>query len=178
MGNGNRPNKKIERICIICSTSKFVKPSQLKNGVGTYCSRICMGIGQSKINVKVSYSRTKQGRRTDLNNQFFRSTWEANYARYLHWLVRNSKIKHWEYESDVFEFPIKCGSYSYRPDFKVINLDDSVEYHEIKGWMDIKSKAKLDAMKTYHPEIELILIDEPVYIKFANEFSKVIPNWE
>jgi hypothetical protein len=33
---------------------------------------------------------------------FFRSTWEANYALYLDFLVKQNQIVSWEYEPDVF----------------------------------------------------------------------------
>ena len=51
------------------------------------------------------------GKREDLNNLFVRSSWEANYARYLNWLVGLGEIKSWEYEPEEFEFKtIKKGN--------------------------------------------------------------------
>ena len=35
---------------------------------------------------------------------FFRSKWEANYALYLNFLVKQKQIKDWNYEKDVFIF--------------------------------------------------------------------------
>ena len=67
----------------------------------------------------------------DINGKkmFFRSKWEANYACYLDFLVKQKQIKKWEYEPDCFIFEeIKFGTRSYRPDFKVTNNDGSVIY--------------------------------------------------
>ena len=38
---------KIERICQVCGNIFYTKPSWIKNGNGIYCSRKCMGIGQT-----------------------------------------------------------------------------------------------------------------------------------
>lgn len=95
---------------------------------------------------------------------FFRSKWEANYALYLDFLVKQKQIKSWEYESDCFIFEkIQFGTRSYRPDFKIVNSNGSIEYHEIKGWMDSKSKTKLKRMAKYYPQVKLVLIDRRVY---------------
>ena len=63
------------------------------------------------------------------------------------------------------------------PDFKVINNDDSFEYHEVKGWMDGKSKTKLRRMKQFYPDVKVIVIGEKEYKAIA-EWSELIPNWE
>ena len=119
------------------------------------------------------------GKRPDLGDLYVRSSWEANYARYLNWLVSIGEIKSWEYESEVFEFhAIKRGTRSYTPDFRVVNNDDSVEYHEVKGWMDQKSRTKLKRMAKYYPEIKIVLIDEDVYKKLASDVRMFIPEWE
>src|SRR5262245_10205744 len=44
-----------------------------------------------------SYSRATGGRRPDLDDRYFRSSWEANYARYLNLLVKQGQIVSWEY---------------------------------------------------------------------------------
>ncbi len=106
---------------------------------------------------------------------FFRSKWEANYALYLNFLIRQKQIKKWEYEKDVFIFhKIKFGTRSYRPDFKVINNDKNIEYHEIKGWMTPKSKTQMKRMKKYYPEIKLILIEKDSYMDIKNKVGKML----
>ncbi len=122
---------------------------------------------------------SKSGKREDLGGLYVRSSWEANYARYLTWLVEIGEIASWEYEPDTFEFTkIKRGSRFYTPDFKIINPDNSIEYHEVKGWMDPKSKTKLRRMAKYYPEIKLVLIDGDCYHAIAKQVRKIIPHWE
>ncbi len=106
---------------------------------------------------------------------YFRSKWEANYALYLDFLVKQGEIDHWEYEVDCFMFEqIKLGTRSYRPDFKVFNKDGTFEYHEVKGYMDSKSKTKLKRMAKYYPEVKLILIDQPVYNDIKKKLGKML----
>ena len=106
---------------------------------------------------------------------FFRSKWEANYALYLDFLIKQKQIKKWEYESDVFIFEkIKFGTRSYRPDFKVINNDDSIIYYEVKGYMDAKSKTKIKRMAKYYPDIKLIIIDKDIYQDIKNKLGKML----
>lgn len=124
------------------------------------------------------YSRTKSGKRADLDNRFFRSAWEANYARYLNWLVAQGEIDRWEFECQTFVFHgITRGVISYTPDFKVYSKDGSYEWHEVKGWMDAKSKAKLKRMAKYYPEEKIVLIDSKAYRAIA-KWKGILPGWE
>jgi len=108
------------------------------------------------------YSRTNKGWETiGGKRHYYRSGWEPKYAIYLESLKKMKAIKEWEYEPDTFWFEdIRRGTRSYLPDFKITYLDDTVEYHEVKGWMDAKSKTKLKRMAKYYPEIKLILIQQ------------------
>jgi hypothetical protein len=125
-----------------------------------------------------AYSNRKSGRRADLDNQYFRSAWEANYARYLNWLVGQGQIKSWRYESVTFWFDkIKRGVRSWKPDFEVTNLDDSVEYHEVKGWDYPRGKVARRRMALYHPNVRVVLIDEDQY-KAIRKWKGLIPEWE
>ena len=109
----------------------------------------------------------------------FRSAWEANYARFLEWQKSRGEIADWVHEPETFWFKgIKRGAVSYLPDFKVTRVDGSCEYHELKGYMDAKSKTKLKRMAKYHPEVKMVLIDEKAYRQIAKFFSKTIPGWE
>lgn len=123
-----------------------------------------------------NYSRTKMGK-YDINGQiiFFRSSWEANYALYLDFLIKQKQIKSWQFEADTFWFEkIKRGVRSYKPDFKVTNLNDSTEYHEVKGWMDAKSKTKIRRMAKYHPHIKLIVIDQEFYRDLKKKLGRML----
>ena len=103
---------------------------------------------------------------------YFRSQWEVNYAKFLEFLKTNKNIKEWEFEPDVFWFnSIKRGVRSYLPDFKVTELNGDIIYHEVKGWMDTKSKTKLKRMKKYYPNIKLIVIQSEQYKEILKKFS-------
>lgn len=122
---------------------------------------------------------SKAGYREDLGNIYFRSAWEANYARYLNWLIEKGQINRWEYESDTFWFDkIKRGVRSYKPDFKVWDRPESDPYYvEVKGWMDAKSKTKLKRMTKYHPDVRVDLFGAKEY-RALKKWSNLIPGWE
>lgn len=111
--------------------------------------------------------------------KYYRSRWEANYARYLESLKLNGEIKNWEHEPETFWFEgIKRGCVSYLPDFRVTLIDGSIEYHEVKGWMDDKSKTKIKRMAKYHPNVKLIVIDAKKYRSLERSVKKNIEGWE
>lgn len=122
------------------------------------------------------YSRANVGWYKIKNRKFyFRSGWEVVYARYLEWLKDNNKISEWEYEPKTFWFEkIKRGIRSYTPDFKIYNWTGSSEYHEVKGFMDKKSKTKIKRMTKYYPEILLIVIDKCKY-EPIKDLEKMFP---
>lgn len=112
-------------------------------------------------------------------NKYYRSRWEANYARYLEWLKNNNQILGWQHEPQTFWFEgIKRGCMSYLPDFKVIELDEKIVFHEVKGWMDDRSKTKINRMRIYHPDVRLIVIDGKDYKALEKKIKPLISDWE
>lgn len=125
------------------------------------------------------YTRAKGGKRPDLNNQFFRSSWEANYARYLNLLIKMKVVEYWEFEPETFWFPVKRGTLSYKPDFKVKYANDPIhEYVEIKGWIVPKDRTKWRRMKKHHPHIKLIVVANKEYQAIKRKWASAIPHWE
>lgn len=123
-----------------------------------------------------AYPNIKRGY-YDINGTtiFFRSKWEANYALYLDFLTDHKKIKKWEYEPDTFIFEaIQFGTRSYTPDFKVFDFKDEFEYHEVKGYMDSKSKTKLKRMDKYYPNIKLKLVAGDEYNIIFRQLKGII----
>ena len=119
-----------------------------------------------------AYSRCKGGIRQDLN-QYFRSSWEANIARIL-----NHLNIEWKYEYKRFNFSKeKEGILSYQPDFYLPKYN---KWIEVKGWMDEKSKIRLELFKKYYPteSLNLILINEEIYLLLNKQYSKIVENWE
>lgn len=133
----------------------------------------------SKSSTDNTHSRSVKGKRPDLGNQFFRSKWEANYARWLNYQMEHGgDVQSWEFEPRRFDFPIKRGTNSYLPDFRVVRKDGSVEWHEVKGWMTQKGATALKRFAKYFPDETLVLIDGPVYKSIASTASSLIENWE
>lgn len=126
-----------------------------------------------------AYSNGKRGKRKDLNNKYFRSSWEANYARYLNLLKQQGDIISWEYEPERFIFEkITHGTRSYCPDFKIITKNGGIEYHEVKGWLTKKGHTALKRMFKFFPEKNIILIDKKRYMVLDKQLKNIIPLWE
>lgn len=132
--------------------------------------------------LRQGYSRTRGGRRQDLDNQYFRSGWEANFARYLNFLKKQGEIREWKYEAFTFWFEkIKRGVRSYTPDFAVWEHSSDPEnpdyFYEVKGYHHQRGKTALDRMKRYHPDVKIVLLDEDAY-KAIKKYKALIPEWE
>ena len=112
--------------------------------------------------------------------KYYRSRWEANYARYLEHLRAKEEVVSWAHEPKTFWFEgIKRGVNNYLPDFQVVYPGErGEEYHEVKGWMDTKSATKIKRMAKYHPTVRLVIIDRKIYNGLEREFGKIIESWE
>jgi len=127
-----------------------------------------------------AYTRAAGGRREDIGQIWFRSSWEANYARYLNLLVKMKIVEQWDYEPQTFWFEgVKRGVVSYLPDFRVCYRNDPrPEYIEIKGWITQKDRTKWARMKKFHPDIKLVVVGPKEYREIANKWASALPNWE
>lgn len=168
---------KIGKVTIVCKScgklfDKFPASKQL------YCSRRC-GSNHKQSNGLQGYAII--GKRPDLNNQYFRSRWEANYARYINYLVSTEGlIKSWEYEPQTFNFDkVRTKPFCYTPDFRITYNDGTIEYHEVKGWDYSNGKKARQRFKKYFPALKLILRDKSWFKSILNHgIDKLIPNWE
>lgn len=150
-----------------------VEKSRVLKGLQTKAANGTLYAPRGNVTWKGGW-RVIGGKRT-----YYRSRWEANYARYLEFLKSTRQIKDWEHEPETFWFEkIMRGTRSYLPDFRVTRLDGSVYYVEVKGYMDSKSKTKLKRMKKYHPKIELQLVDSEQYKSLKKTFSSTLLGWE
>lgn len=139
-----------------------------------------MSLAASKRTASNHHTMAKGGKRQDIGDIWFRSSWEANYARYLNVMIELGVVEKWEFEPETFWFEkIKRGVRSYLPDFKVYykNVDHAV-YIEIKGWVQDKDKTKWKRMKKYHPHISLEIVGQKEYEAIKRKWASSIPNWE
>jgi len=132
----------------------------------------------------------KSGVRADLGI-FVRSAWEANISRYLNFLKARKMIDRWEYEPQRFDFPIRRGTNTYLPDFKVWKTVDTYEWWEVKGFR-LSSIAEgkkvpralrrgliaLRRMAKYYPDEKIVVIDTDRYREIARQVAGCIPYWE
>lgn len=127
-----------------------------------------------------NYSRTKAGVRSDIGPMYFRSSWEANYARYLNMLMKLKVVESWEFEPETFWFlNIKRGVRSYRVDFRIkYRGEEKPTYVEVKGWMDPKSRTKIARFKKYYPQHRLEVVDQKAYRALKEKWSSSIAGWE
>jgi hypothetical protein len=137
-------------------------------------------------NTEGRYTSKKGDRDIYGRTQFFRSSWEANYARILEVMKMQGLIKDWDFEPDVFWFNgIKLGCRTYTPDFKIWLLDkdigeDALPFYfvEIKGYMDPRSATKIKRFNSYFPEITLEVVGSKEYKELAKNYASVLPGWE
>ena len=126
------------------------------------------------------HGSARGGRREDLGVTYFRSSWEANYARYLNFLIRLGAVEKWDFEPTTFWFDgVRRGTNSYKPDFRVFYKNDPIpEYIELKGWVVAKDKTKWRRMAKYHPDIKLVIIKAKEYYAIQKKWASSIQNWE
>lgn len=174
---------------ITCATCGGVVTRYKSNG-NRFCSRVCAALNEQVQKKRIAtfnaipktnaYSRCSRGwREIGGKRIFFRSAWEANYARYLEYQKMWGLIEKWEYEPETFWFDgIKRGVRSYLPDFRVADSKGEIQYHEVKGWMDAKSLTKLNRMRIYHPEVQIVVRDSKWFSKLSGTLKICIPDWE
>jgi hypothetical protein len=182
----------VQVACRTCGALLLVKRSHA--AATLHCSRACLyadpGFVQGKSDLmsqrhltdprlRSAHSRSRGGRRPDLGNMYFRSSWEANIARYLNWLKERGDIAEWAYEAETFWFEeIKRGVRSYTPDFRITERPGSEPYYwEVKGWHHPRGKTALARMARYYPQVRIVVIDEDAYKAIAR-WRALIPNWE
>lgn len=146
-----------------------------------FCSKKCAGksfIGEERNNTtksllkwrKTSSAKTIKYRagwyRNDLDC-YFRSSWEANYARIMNYLGIS-----WQYEPETFPMCIDGQETSYLPDFFI---PEENKYVEVKGyWRNDLSKKKYENFSKCH---NIELVDPPIYNDLKKRYSDLVL-WE
>lgn len=131
-----------------------------------------------KISVRNKAISQRGWRSINGKDYYFKSQWEYRYALYLEFLRLHESILSWEYEPKTFWFKsIKRGCNNYKPDFRIIEKDNTHFWVEVKGYMDAKSKTKIKRFKKYFPEEKLLLIDAKWFRVNNKKLSGLIKNW-
>lgn len=171
--NGHPRGYREMRVCPVCGKFFEVRHSCRVR----HCSKRC---SDSIPRGEERFTNRKGGRRADLGGLYFRSSWEANYARYLNFLRKSGETFGWSFEHDTFEFnKIKKGTRFYTPDFKLTYEDGSIEYHEVKGWDYPRGRTARKRFAKYFPHLKLVLIDSEWFKAIKKQgIDKLIPYWE
>ncbi|GAC1382259.1 MAG: hypothetical protein NVSMB30_29860 [Hymenobacter sp.] len=108
---------------------------------------------------------------------FYRSRWEANYARVLQHELEKGAILSWEHEPDRFQFiNHETNCRSYLPDFKVLTTA-GIAYHEVKGWLDERSKSIFRLMAAEYPDVQIVVINA-AWFKTNKHYQFILSEWE
>lgn len=121
--------------------------------------------GRMPKNTNRPFGNVKSGY-YDINGRkmYFRSKWEANYALYLDWMLKEGSIEKWEYEAKTFFFEaVMRGTRTWKPDFRVTR-SGKIEYHEVKGWATPRFHTQMKRMAKYHPSENIVVIDKAFYL--------------
>lgn len=113
------------------------------------------------------------------------SNYEYNYALYLDYLYSTHQITGWIRNTTAFglseavEVPGKASKTqnSYVPDFIVFNLDGTYEIHEVKGWMNERSKAVITQFRKDYPNLAYKIIGKTEIIVLQREFQDKLWGW-
>lgn len=140
--------------CEICGKFKEITQYQYdKNKYKRfYCSRKCLYVAQSNGTAPGHYNG-RTGYRIDLNDgNYYKSTFEADYARYLNYIGEK-----FEYENYTFNIKINNKNKMYTPDFYIINEN---KYIECKGFKNQNANIQsVDELKK-EKNIELIFMKD------------------
>lgn len=166
--------------CMQCGKEFYSPPCMKKRGglAGQFCSNPCKGAYMCKNMHNYVNHKFKAGYRDDLPNMYFRSSWEANYARYLSLMKSQKMIKKWEHEKHSFEINVLGKLKHYLPDFKVYHNDGTSEFHEVKGYYDERSKSKIEAFIKQYPQLKLKVITKTEYREMYKKYKDMIMFWE
>jgi len=117
----------------------------------------------------------------------FKSRAEMRYSLYLEFLRKNGDILEWSYEPETFAWANKAGNrVLYKPDFKVLEkigrspcgmIEARRSWHEVKGFMDARSKAKLKGFAKHFPDEKLVLVDSGWFKRNTKKLKGLVPGW-
>jgi len=119
--------------------------SQLEYAYGVSSTIIGSCLKEFGIPSRTGWGRFKTEEWEDRRGRawVFKSRWELAYAKWL-----DDQDYEWDYEPCKFGLS-KCSCYT--PDFAV-RVNGNIEYHEVKGWLDERTKERLMEFVEMYPE--------------------------
>lgn len=109
---------------------------------------------------------------------YARSQQEKRFGLFLQFLKDHGNIKEYHHENKIFRFEkLSRGCTTYKPDYQVIENDGTHWWAEVKGWMDPKSKAKINYFKRYFPEETLKVIDSKWVAQNSSKLKGLVKGW-
>ena len=101
---------------------------------------------------------------------YFKSGFEARWAKYLETLKGMGIVKEWFYEPHKFEFEkIRSGTVFYTPDFFVQYPNGEMLWHETKGHLTQKDVTKFRRMAKYYPDEKIVLVMQNIPAKHTRK---------
>lgn len=160
--NAIAQRSRVDVACHSCGKPLRVIPAKAKQ-TRVFCNRRCMSASVTEW--ATGSKRGLWGVRPDIGH-FVRSSWEANVCRVLIALGVP-----YEYEPRTFRL---SDGQTYRPDFLVANE----LWVEVKGWMDAKSRSKVETFRADHPDAPFVVVGRDDYKALELAFASAIPGWE
>lgn len=110
------------------------------------------------------------------------SNYEYDYALYLDYLYDSGEIAGWIRNTTQFGFSEEIEvrgrkQRSYRPDFLVFLKDGSYEIHEVKGWMNDRSKTVLEQFSKDYSTLTLKIITKDDILSLQSNFQNKLWGW-
>lgn len=85
----------------------------------------------------------------------YRSKWEHAYASHLDFEKWIGDIADWAYEPQKLEIGIGA---KYTPDFRVVQTDGAIEFHEVKGHRREAAIVRIKSAAKQYPEFTFVLV--------------------
>lgn len=109
---------------------------------------------------------------------FYRSKMEKNFAFYLEFLKSCGLVEKWEHEPEMFKLEGRMGVVShYKPDFRAVGCEGDVKWYEVKGWLDKRSQAKINAFRKQYPKLNLTVVDKKWFNRNTPKLKGLIREW-
>ena len=103
------------------------------------------------------------------------NTLEADYATYLDVLKSGGLIAEWDFEPERLRIGHTWQS-SYKPDFRIVMPDETIEFHETKGFWKTQDRNRVKAAAGQHPYVFRGVMREGEYWAWET-FTPGVGDW-